>query len=74
MCLRVLDDGVGLSDEVRPGALGLHTMAHRARILEGTLAVDRRPTGGTSVVCRVPRAMCLDSSEHLPHVEEQGVR
>lgn len=37
-----------------PHALGLQTMAYRARCIGGYLLVDRLPDGGTYVRCRLP--------------------
>src|SRR5262249_19427366 len=53
--LRVGDDGVGLP--LRPvgkKALGLRIMDYRARALGGSLAVQKRQTGGTTVICSIP--------------------
>jgi PAS domain S-box-containing protein len=53
--LRVLDDGVGLSDEepLRDG-IGLETMAYRARLIGAFLEVRRRARRGTEVSCVFP--------------------
>ena len=53
--LRVLDDGVGLSDEkpLRDG-IGLETMAYRARLIGACLKVRRRARRGTEVSCVFP--------------------
>jgi signal transduction histidine kinase len=53
--LAVEDDGRGLPKEVTGHGLGLRIMALRANRLGGTLAVEPSPTGGTRLVCRVPR-------------------
>jgi two-component system sensor kinase FixL len=52
--LTVEDDGVGM----RPGAfagkgLGLQIMNHRARIVGGTLTIQRREENGTRIICSV---------------------
>ena len=52
--LQIRDDGVGIPADPAPG-LGLHAMRHRARLVGGTLAVERGSGGkGTSVTCRLP--------------------
>jgi two-component system nitrate/nitrite sensor histidine kinase NarX len=51
--VRVEDDGVGISDDRPPSHhYGMAIMGDRAASLNGTLAVRRRPTGGTSVELR----------------------
>ncbi len=49
----VTDDGVGLSDEHMTG-FGLRNMRDRARLLGGTLRIERRSPQGTQVVLSVP--------------------
>lgn len=56
LTLRIEDDGVGLQDKHRCEGLGLRTMASRAQILESELVIEAPPSGGTRVLCRVPRA------------------
>jgi two-component system NarL family sensor kinase len=51
--LSVCDDGTGLPDEVRPGAVGLESMRLRAEELGGRLEV-RSAAGGTTVEARLP--------------------
>lgn len=55
--LEVLDDGVGISDDVveQDGGLGLQTMRHRASVIGAHLVVQRREEGGTVVRCVLPR-------------------
>ncbi|MGC4117283.1 MAG: histidine kinase [Myxococcales bacterium] len=53
--LAVRDDGKGLLPEAAPG-LGMRSMLGRAVSVGGTLEIGRAPGGGTSVVCRVPKA------------------
>ncbi|MCK6684832.1 MAG: sensor histidine kinase [Thermoanaerobaculia bacterium] len=55
LLLQVRDDGVGIPSTVPTGGMGLRTMAFRAQILRGSLAVQPAPGGGTLVTCRVPR-------------------
>ncbi len=52
--LEVSDDGRGI-DRARPKGLGLRTMADRAAQAGGTLEVEARRGGGTSVTLRMPR-------------------
>jgi PAS domain S-box-containing protein len=57
--LKVEDNGRGLGRH-RPkgaGGMGLHIMDYRARSIGGTLRLERRPRGGTTVRCCVPRAL-----------------
>ena len=54
--LEVLDDGVGI-DAGRQNSskgLGLRSMTYRARMLNGSLEVTRRQSGGTRVLCTCP--------------------
>ncbi len=53
--LTVEDDGVGIPAAPRDGN-GLHTMAHRAKLLGGRLDVSRLSSRGTCVTCFVPRS------------------
>jgi len=56
ICLRIADDGVGfepsLADE--SGGLGLLSMRERLRLINGTIAIDTRPSAGTRIEVRVP--------------------
>ena len=48
--LRLADDGCGIDKKrMRPGAIGLFSMAERAREIGGTLVLGDRPGGGTVV-------------------------
>jgi signal transduction histidine kinase len=57
--LRVEDDGTGLpaQEPTHPTGLGLHIMDYRARSMGGTLRVAPGTSGGTVVLCCVPRAL-----------------
>lgn len=56
LLLRLADDGRGLGAEPpRPGAIGLFSMAERAREIGGTLCVARRAEGGTELRLTLPR-------------------
>jgi PAS domain S-box-containing protein len=53
--LTIQDDGHGIGSIV-PGnkGMGLHLMNYRARMVGGSLEVQRVPTGGTKVTCLFP--------------------
>jgi PAS domain S-box-containing protein len=53
--LTIQDDGSGISSTV-PGSkgMGLYLMDYRARMVGGSLEVQRVPTGGTIVTCLFP--------------------
>lgn len=60
--LRIEDNGVGFSQDLRPytpqapaDGLGLHIMEYRARIIGATLDIRSNPRGGTIVTCTLPR-------------------
>ena len=63
LTLQVDDDGVGIAEEVAargfsaPEGLGLRSLRYRARVLGATLAVERRPQGGTTVRLHLPDAV-----------------
>jgi signal transduction histidine kinase len=53
----VEDDGAGFAQaDVREGALGLVGMRERLALLDGTLAIESTPGGGTTLVAHVPLA------------------
>ena len=55
MVLRVVDDGVGFSNEPkRREGLGFHIMNYRAQLLGGRLEIDSPKEGGTCVSCYLP--------------------
>ncbi len=53
--LSIQDDGCGIRD-IAPGnkGMGLHLMNYRARMVGGSLQVQRVSTGGTTVTCLFP--------------------
>jgi len=62
--LSIRDNGVGLANDYRDrGGIGLNTMDYRARAIGGSLAVRRRPEGGTAVVCAFPLPRTSDRGE-----------
>jgi PAS domain S-box-containing protein len=55
MILRVIDDGIGLSDELKPKqGLGFHIMNYRAQLVGGRLEIDSSKHAGTCVSCHLP--------------------
>ena len=56
--LHIRDDGQGISDQAlaNPRSLGLVGMKERASILDGKIAFERLPAGGTAVTLRIPEA------------------
>ncbi len=53
--LEVSDNGVGIPDDAPQGdGIGLRTMAYRARVIGGSLAVGRHSPGGTAIACAFP--------------------
>lgn len=53
--LAIADDGIGLRPlSPKRKGLGLRIMQHRAGLVQGAFAVQRRRTRGTEVVCSVP--------------------
>ena len=68
--LIIQDNGVGLSEDYRTrDGIGLHTMAYRARAIGGSLAIERRPEGGTLVACAFPFPETQASHEREDHVD-----
>jgi signal transduction histidine kinase len=57
LTLTIEDDGIGLPETAQKGpGLGTRIMAHRAAMINATLAVEPNPTGGTLVRCVFPVA------------------
>ncbi len=55
LILKVADDGRGFATKIaRTKGMGLRIMQSRAGMMNGTLAIERNPGGGTSVICSVP--------------------
>jgi NarL family two-component system sensor histidine kinase LiaS len=56
LSIRVVDDGIGFdTDIVRPGHLGLRSMAERATRIGAELSVRSGLDGGTEVELRFPK-------------------
>ena len=51
LILAVEDDGVGIPEVLSGEGIGLRTMDHRARMVGGTLSIERGIDGGTTVTC-----------------------
>src|SRR4051812_8085876 len=60
--LSIEDDGVGIDLSVPTTGLGLRTMQTRARLIGGTLNVERGNEKGTLVICQLP---LHEAGEHL---------
>jgi PAS domain S-box-containing protein len=53
--LKVDDDGAGFPAEIfKSKGMGLRIMQSRVGMMDGTLAIERSPGGGTRVICSVP--------------------
>lgn len=62
--LAIRDDGVGITDHHNPEkitGMGLLTMSHRARMIGGSLVIERDKAKGTIVRCSVPNISVPDS-------------
>ena len=55
LTLTICDDGVGLPPKI-PGGMGLRTMAYRAGVIGAAFSVERQPSRGTRVTCKLPAA------------------
>jgi signal transduction histidine kinase len=56
LMLAVKDNGCGITaDASRAKGMGLRIMHYRAAVIGGSLAVQRDPNGGTTVVCSIRR-------------------
>ncbi len=53
--LTITDNGSGISDlSANNGGMGRHLMSYRARVIGGSLEIQRVPSGGTAVICLFP--------------------
>jgi signal transduction histidine kinase len=61
--LTITDDGSGIANipASNPG-IGRHLMNHRARVVGGSLEIERAPMGGTVVTCLFPVQFPQDQS------------
>ena len=63
--LSVRDDGVGIHDAALQGdGIGINTMAYRARLIGGSLEIQRRSPHGTAVTCVFPLPATPDAPEY----------
>ena len=51
--VEVSDDGKGISEEGEKG-FGIENMRFRTRMIDGRIEIERRPGGGTAVICMFP--------------------
>jgi signal transduction histidine kinase len=65
LCLRVIDDGIGITPEAlnKPKSHGVMGMRERMLLLGGGLTVTRADTGGTAVAAYLPLAQQLTSPD-----------
>ena len=71
LMLAVRDDGVGMPDPIpKRHGMGLHIMQYRADVIGGTVSVESRPGGGTSILCTV-RELNGKANNLKPHESNQ---
>ena len=60
--LRVSDQGTGfdLESAMKSGGLGLSSMRERVRLVNGTITIDSKPLGGTTICVRTPLTLTAD--------------
>jgi signal transduction histidine kinase len=51
--LSIEDDGIGICEKAPSQGLGLRSMRHRARMIGGTLCIERGVNAGTLVTCQI---------------------
>jgi DNA-binding NarL/FixJ family response regulator len=71
LCLRVDDDGRGIdatsqTPTSEAAGFGLASMRERARQAGGHLEISSRASGGTSVICQIPRLVTAPAMERMP--------
>ena len=65
LILQIEDNGCGMPEiQDQSDGMGLKLMAYRAGILGGTLDVECASSGGTRIVCRVPRKSDDNEGQH----------
>ena len=70
MVLRVVDDGVGFSNQPKlKQGLGCHIMNYRAQLIGGRLEIDSPKRGGTRVSCYLPNGAL---QPYKPHAKENS--
>jgi signal transduction histidine kinase len=67
--LRISDDGVGMAAGAldKAGSLGLLGLRERARTVGGTLSMERRSAGGTTLILGLPVSQPIQAGE-LPAI------
>ena len=60
--LRVSDQGTGfdLENAMKSGGLGLSSMRERVGLINGTITIDSKPLGGTTIRVRAPLTLTAD--------------
>jgi signal transduction histidine kinase len=54
--LTIEDDGAGIPENIQTHAgLGIRIMEHRAARIGGSISIEPAPTGGTIVICSIPK-------------------
>ena len=63
--LTVRDDGVGFDPDnaLRSDGIGIISMRERVRFVNGTLAIESKPSGGTTIGVDVPLATAMPTSQ-----------
>ena len=74
LILAVEDDGVGIPEVLSGDGIGLHTMDHRARIIGGTLSIERGADGGTIVTCSLWNPAGKGEAEAVPPQQHRSDR
>ena len=60
--LEIRDNGTGFNVSGQPSGLGLIGMRERVRLVNGTISIDTKPMGGTTINVRVPLVSMPESS------------
>jgi signal transduction histidine kinase len=68
--LGVRDNGVGIRRQTgQAQGMGLRLMQYRADVISGSLLIQRRPNGGTAVVCTVASQALLLPEENTNEIK-----
>ncbi len=69
--LTITDDGLGIADiPANNAGMGRHLMNYRARVIGGSLEIQRVATGGTKVTCLFP----VQATDHRGEGRERSVQ
>jgi PAS domain S-box-containing protein len=65
--LRVTDRGAGfdLESAMKSGGLGLSSMRERVRLINGTISIDSKLRGGTTIEVRAPLALTVNENSDI---------